>query len=260
MLSKRCPLNSVLVVPLHIDKRVIGTIKLYEPRDRRFLNMNKALGEGIADLLSNQLLLTRYEEQKNLLVMADLKLLEAQMNSHFLFNSPNTVISFIRTDADRARDLLIHLSIFFRKNLKRNGEMATLEEELDHINSYLKIKKARFEDRLTIEMDIDPSLLNVKIPAFTLQPLVENAIKHGISGMLGQGITKIGAHREGDLALFEIEDSAGTFCENGAGDGLGIKIVDRRIKILMGEAFGASFSWGPNQMTRVTVKIPAEGF
>ena len=98
---------------------MIGTINLYEPRNKKFLNMNKTLGEGIASLLSNQLLLARYQEQKNLLMQTELKLLQAQINPHFLFNTLNTIISITRNDAVRARGLLIHLSNFFRKNLKR---------------------------------------------------------------------------------------------------------------------------------------------
>jgi two-component system, LytTR family, sensor kinase len=258
-LSDSCPLNSVLVVPLNLDNDVIGTIKLYEPREKRFPNMNKSLGEGIAALLSNQLLLSRYEQQKSLLVMAELKLIQAQVNPHFLFNSLNTIISIIRNDADRARELLIHLSNFFRKNLKRSGNLSTLEEELDHVNSYLKIEKARFEDRLTIEMDIDPSLLGLRLPTFTLQPLIENAIKHGISNMLEQGKARIHAFRKDDLAYIVIEDNAGTFLENDTDDGLGIKIVDKRIKFLMGNSFGTSIDCIPNVITRVTVKVPAGG-
>lgn len=100
-LSDSCKLNSVLVVPLHLDDDVIGTIKLYEPRQKRFLNINKSLGEGIAALLSNQALFARYEQQKNLLTVAELKLIQAQVNPHFLFNSLNTIISIIRKDADR---------------------------------------------------------------------------------------------------------------------------------------------------------------
>ncbi len=258
-LSDKCPLTSVLVVPLTVDNDVIGAIKLYEPRQKRFLNMNKSLGEGIAALLSTQLLLSRYEQQKNLLVMSELKLIQAQVNPHFLFNSLNTIISIIRQDADRARELLIHLSNFFRKNLKRSGNLSTLEEELDHVNSYLKIEKARFEDRLTVEMDIDPSLLNIQLPTFTLQPLIENAIKHGVSNMLERGRTRIRAYRKDGLAFIEIEDNAGAFEENGSADGLGIKIVDRRIKFLMGNNFGTSITCVPNELTRVTVKIPAGG-
>lgn len=258
-LSERCPLNSVLVAPLHIGNDVIGTIKLYEPKNRLFLKMNKTLGEGITGLLSNQLLLSRYQEQKNLLVTSELKLLHAQINPHFLFNSLNTIISIVRKDAERAKDLLIHLSNLFRKNLKRSGDLSTLEEELDHVNSYLTIEKARFEDRLAVRMEIDPSLLGLKIPTFTLQPLLENAIKHGISGMLDQGRVRIGAYRKDGLTIIEIEDNAGSYCDHAENDGLGVKIVDKRIKNLFGEQFGITVFCEPNETTRVSIKIPSEG-
>ncbi len=257
-LSPKCQLNSVLIVPLTIDNDVIGAIKLYESRTKRFLNMNISLGEGIARLLSNQLLLSRYEEQKNLLVMAELKLVQAQVNPHFLFNSLNTIISIIRQDSDRAKDLLIHLSNFFRKNLKRTNELSTLEEELARVNSYLEIEKARFEDRLIVEIDTEPSLLNLRVPTFTLQPLVENAIKHGISNMLGQGIAKIRAYRQDGFAIIEIEDNAGTFNEKKSDHGLGIEIVDKRIRFLMGSGSGTSITCVPSEMTRVTIRMPME--
>lgn len=256
--SGDCPLNSALVVPLHVDNAVIGTIKLYEPKDRLFLNMNKTLGEGITRLLSNQLLRARYEEQKDLLVISELKLLQAQINPHFLFNTLNTIIAIIRKDAGRARELLIHLSNFFRTNLKRSGDVSTLAEELDHVSSYLEIEKARFEDRLTVAVDIDPSLLQLRMPAFTLQPLVENAVKHGISGMLGPGIARISARREDGFALIRIEDNAGTYSVKEANDGLGIRIVDRRIKNMLGDDFGVEVACVPDEVTRVSVRIPLE--
>jgi two-component system LytT family sensor kinase len=253
-----CPLSSALVVPLTVDDAVIGTIKLYETRNKRFLNMNKSLGEGIARLLSNQLVLSRYEQQKNLLVSAELKLLQAQVNPHFLFNSLNTVIAILRKDPDRARELLLHLSKFLRKNLKRNCELSTLEEELEHVNSYLFIEKARFEERLSVETDIDPNLLGLTLPAFTLQPLIENAIKHGIANMLEPGVAKIRAYKNDQAAIVEIEDNAGAYCQTVSGDGLGIRIVDRRLKLLMGLQYGARVSCIPNEMTRVTIHIPLE--
>jgi two-component system LytT family sensor kinase len=222
--------------------------------------MNKSLGEGIARLLSSQLLLSRYQQQKNLLTIAELKLIHAQIDPHFLFNTLNTIISILRKDAVRARELLIELSNFFRKNLKRNTDLSTLQEELDHVSSYLKIEKARFEDRLVVETAIDPTLLDLKIPTFTLQPLVENAIKHGISQMLDQGVTRISAFRENGMAIIEIEDNAGTYDPaKQSKDGLGINIVDKRIKNLLGQDFGTTVTCIPHEMTRVTVRFPAEG-
>ncbi len=257
-LMESCPLNSVLVVPLRIDDEVIGTIKLYEPKNKRFLNINKSLGEGITNLLSNQLLISRYQKQKNLLLRAELKLLQAQVNPHFLFNSLNTVISILRNDAIRARDLLIHLSMFLRNNLKQVNDISTLEEELDQVRSYLKIEKARFEERLTIEINIDPDLLKQKLPAFTLQPLVENAIKHGISSILQGGTVRINAYPLNGSAFIEIEDNAGTFQGEEGNGGLGIKIVDKRIKALFGNDFGTHLSCVPNELTKVTINVPLE--
>jgi len=257
-LSDTCPLTSVLVVPLHIDNDVIGTIQLFEPKNRRFLNMNKTLGEGIARLLSNQLLQARYEMQKNLLVQSELKLLQAQVNPHFLFNSLNTIIAVLRIDAVRCKDLLIHLSNFFRKNLKRANDLSTLAEELDQVNSYLQIEKARFDDRLMVDIDIDPSLLKMILPTFTLQPLVENAFKHGISHTMGQGIARIKAFRTDGRAFIEIEDNAGVFHEKEMDEGHGIKIVDKRLKGHFGSDSGVSIFCVPNEVTRVTVTLPLE--
>jgi len=258
-LSDACPLTSVLVVPLHIDDDVIGTIQLFEPKNRRFLNMNKTLGEGITRLLSNQLLLSRYEMQKNLLVQSELKLLQAQVNPHFLFNALNTIIAVLRIDASRCKDLLIHLSNFFRKNLKRGNDLSTLAEELDQVNSYLQIEKARYDDRLVVEIDIDPSLLTMILPTFTLQPLVENAFKHGISRMMGQGITRIKAFRTDGRVFIEIEDNAGIFHEKETDDGHGMKIVDKRLKGHFGSDSGVAIFCAPNEVTRVTVQFPLEG-
>lgn len=255
-LLESCPLSSVLVVPLRIDDEVIGTVKLYEPRNKRFLNINKSLGEGITNLLSNQLLMSRYQKQKNLLLQAELKLLQAQINPHFLFNSLNTVISILRRDAARARDLLIHLSMFLRTNLNQGHDVSTLEEELEQVRSYLKIEQARFEERLTIEMNIDPELLRQRLPAFTLQPLVENAIKHGISSMLEGGTVRIRAYRMDGAAFIEIEDNAGALQEGIGNGGLGIKIVDKRIKALFGGDFGTYLSCIPHEWTKVTIQVP----
>jgi len=258
-LSDKCLLDSGLWVPLHVDNEVIGTIMLFEPKAKLFLNMNKTLGEGIANLLSNQLLRFRYENQKSLLVKSELKLVQAQINPHFLFNALNTIIAITRQDAGRARDLLLHLSNFFRKNLKRSSDLATLEEELNHVQSYLVIEKARFDDRLQVEMNVDQRLLPLKIPTFTLQPIIENAIKHGISGMLGQGLIQIHAREEDGRVLIAIEDNAGGYAAGGEQDGLGMNLVDTRIKNLCGEAYGLAVDCRPQQWTRVSIAIPQQG-
>ncbi len=256
--SPGCKLNSMVIAPLQVDGVVVGTVQLFEARDRRFLNMNKSLGEGLAALLSSQLLIARYQEQKNLLVVSELKLLQAQVNPHFLFNALNTIIAVLRRDADRARDLLVQLSHLFRKNLKRSAELSTLEEELEHVGAYLEIEKARFEGRIVVETDVDPALLGLRIPTFTLQPLVENAFKHGLATALAGGRATIRAYRRDEVAYVEIEDSAGAFTDPGPRAGLGMQIVDKRVKNLYGEGYGLSVACVPHELTRVTIRLPGK--
>jgi len=257
--SPTCQLHSVVIAPLQVDGAVVGTVQLFEPRDRRFLNMNKSLGEGLGALLSSQLVIARYQEQKSLLVMAELKLAQAQVNPHFLFNALNTIIAILRKDADRARELLIHLSNFFRKNLKRASDVSTLAEELEHVRAYLEIEKARFEGRIAVETQVDPALLSLRLPAFTLQPLVENAFKHGFSATLGEGRATIRAYRRDGAAVVEIEDNAGAWKAPRESAGLGMQIVDKRVKNLYGDGWGLSVECVPQEVTRVTVRLPAEG-
>lgn len=255
-LSAGCPLGSVLSLPLRVDNELVGTINLFEPKNKLFKVTNRTLGEGITKLLSDQLLYARYIEQKNLLTIAELKLVQAQINPHFLFNALNTIIAILRKDADRARDLLLHLSNFFRKNLKHTGELATLKEELNHVESYLVIEKARFEDRLQLEMDIDPGLLSLRLPVFTLQPIVENAIKHGIATLLGQGVIRITAARQQPgMVRITVEDNGGNFIERGR-KGLGLNIVEKRLKNHCGENHGLEITCIPQERTEIALTVP----
>ncbi len=255
-LSAGCPLRSTLVVPLRIDGEVIGTIKLYELANRRFLDIHRELGEGLTTLLAGQILRARYQEQKSLLVLAELKLARAQINPHFLFNSLTTILAILHKDAARGRALVNHLSNFFRMNLKRSAELSTLEEELAHVGAYLEIEKARFEDRLAVELDVDPGLLALRMPTFTLQPLLENAIKHGISERVTPRLARIHAYRRDGAAVIDVEDTAGCFAPGrGTGDGLGLKIVEQRIRSFVRGA-GVSITCVPDELTRVSIRIP----
>ena len=107
-----------------------------------------------------------------------------------------------------------------------------------------------------VEIDVDPALLSLKLPTFTLQPLIENAVKHGISARLGPGTARIRARRRDGLAVIEVEDDAGTWSEGPPGAGLGMQIVDKRIKNLLGEDFGVTVSCVPSELTRVTLRVP----
>ena len=255
-LDPHCPIHSALIVPLQLDGKVIGTVQLFEARNRRFLKLNRMLGEGIGDLLSSQLLIARYQEQKRLLVLGELKLLQAQVNPHFLFNALNTIMAVIRKDAARGRELLYHLSSYFRQNLKRSNTLSTLQEELEHVRAYLEIEKARFEG-LSVELEVDPDLLQVQVPTFTLQPLLENAIKHGIAEMLEPGVARIRVHEEQGEVRIDVEDNAGAYGrQDGTGTGLGLQIVERRLHSVLGAGAGLVVHCVPGELTRFTVRVP----
>lgn len=257
--SKDCKLGSCLVIPLRGEEgRVIGTIKLYEPKTKFFSSLNRTLGEGIARLMSNQLLLGRIEEQKRLLTQSEIKLLQAQINPHFLFNALNTLAAVIRRDPESARQLVLYLSTFFRKSLKRLEGDATLGDEIEHVDAYLHIELARFSDRLHVQFEVADELLGLRLPAFLLQPLVENAIKHGIAQMLEPGSIVIHAERLGNVLTVVVEDSAGLYQPKPGGDGLGMNLVDRRIKLRFGPDFGLAMTCQPDCWTRATLRLPLE--
>ena len=256
-LHDNCKLGSTLVIPLRGEnQRVIGTIKLYEPRNRLFSSINRTLGEGIAQLLSAQILAGQFERQKALLVQSEIKLLHAQVNPHFLFNALNTLVAVIRHDSTQAAQLVQYLSTFFRKNLKRPGDVVTLANELEHVNAYLQIELARFRSQLRVELRVPASLAQQRLPAFTLQPIVENAIKHGTSQLLETGVIAIDARTEGQHLLLIVEDNAGLYQPGSDGSGLGMSLVDKRLRGRFGDDCGISVSCEPERYTRITLRLP----
>ncbi|MGP8306972.1 LytS/YhcK type 5TM receptor domain-containing protein [Vibrio sp. YIC-376] len=258
-IAKDCKLGSALIIPLRAGKEVIGTIKLYEPKRKLFSTVNKSMGEGIAQLLSSQILYGDYQQQQALLAQAEIKLLHAQVNPHFLFNALNTISAITRRDPDKARELIQNLSHFFRSNLKQNINTVTLKEELAHVNSYLSIEKARFTDRLEVEIDIEPELLDIKLPSFTLQPLVENAIKHGISNMLEGGKVKIYSQVHPQGYLITVEDNAGSFKPpQDNHSGLGLEIVDKRLTNQFGRDSALKITCEKHQFTKMSFIIPSK--
>ncbi|WP_261816704.1 sensor histidine kinase [Vibrio gallicus] len=256
-IDSECKLGSALVIPLHADEKVIGTIKLYEPRRKLFSSINMAMAEGIAQLLSSQILNGDYQQKKILLSQAEIKLLHAQVNPHFLFNALNTISAVIRRDPDNARRLIQHLSQFFRGNLKQNTEFVTLKQEIEHVKSYLTIEKARFADRLDVDIDIDPRYLATHIPSFTLQPLVENAVKHGVSNLFEKGIIRIYGEVTNDGYQITVEDNAGLFQpEQRDKSGLGMQIVTKRLTNYFGQQSELEIACEANQYTRMSFLLP----
>jgi two-component system LytT family sensor kinase len=259
--DKNCPLGTALIVPLTLEDEIVGTIGFFERKDIVFLNVNKSFGEGIGKILSIQLIKGKYEEQKRLLLESELKLIQAQINPHFLFNTLNTISAVTRIKPDKAKELIQNLSLFLRKNLKIQNEDSILEDEIKHVETYLNIEKERFQQRLNVIFDIDSNILHTKVPTFTLQPIVENAVKYAISNMLEGGMIIIRGYKKDNMIIMEIEDNGGFYTDNlsklpnSESTGLGINIVDKRIRNMHGKKSGIEVFCEPNIKTVVKLKI-----
>jgi len=173
---------TVVSAPLTIEKRPIGALELLFRLPQKVTESHIIVTRGLGKLLSTQLALSELEKQRNLAFQAEFKALRAQINPHFLFNTLNTIAVLCRTEPQKARKLLLRFSEFFRDSLERQSQTSTFEEELNYVNSYLVLEKARFGSKLKIHREIEPAALEVVIPSLIVQPLVENAVKHGMAG------------------------------------------------------------------------------
>jgi two-component system sensor histidine kinase LytS len=179
--KRDCLLKAAIVVPLEMRGQAVGTLKFYYTTPRLLNETQIAMVEGLAKLLSTQLELSELDRQTALATSMELKALQSQINPHFLFNTINTIASLIRTDPPKARELLREFASFYRRTLENSEELITLDRELEYVRRYLTFERARFgEERIRVTEDVDASALEVQVPAFVLQPLVENAVQHGI--------------------------------------------------------------------------------
>lgn len=261
-----CPLEAAVIAPLRCKGNIDGTVKLYQTKKGPLPPQVIKLAVGIAQLLAVQLELADLDRHAQLITKAELDVLHAQINPHFLFNTLNTIIMFSRTNPETARRLLIRLAAFFRHSLKKHGLFNTLEEELEYVNTYLVLEKARFREKLRILRDIDPSLMQYKVPVLCIQILVENAIKHGIMPKMGTGAVQISALRTEEGLLVMIKDDGVGIPRDklnkvletgfGSGNGVGLSNVHERLKSLYGERFGLKIVSAEDRGTTVYMRIP----
>ncbi|WP_057875536.1 sensor histidine kinase [Liquorilactobacillus aquaticus] len=173
-----CPLASAIVLPLKVNGKTIGALKMYFTKAERLTPVEENLAKGLASIFSSQLALGLAEEQSKLISDAEIKSLQAQINPHFFFNAINTISALMRTDVDKARTALLQLSTFFRSSLQGVQETEIpLQQEKEHVNSYMSLEQTRFPQKYRVSYAIQAGL-DVKIPPFCLQVLVENSVKH----------------------------------------------------------------------------------
>lgn len=265
--QNNCKLKSAIIVPLKEKNKTIGTLKLYNTRKNSISAIDIQLALGLGSLFSTQIELRKIEVNKELATKAELTSLQSQINPHFLFNAINTIVSLIRTQPDKARELLLHLSFYFRKNLYESENLVDLDTELEHLRSYLEIEKARFGDKLDIKFNID-SNLQVKVPPLIIQPIVENSIKHGIMEKLEGGSIEITAYKKEKNIKICVKDNGegieeqklkDLLKENIKVESIGLKNVHKRLQLMYGYDYGLEIKSKKNKGTIVIISIPEEG-
>jgi two-component system sensor histidine kinase LytS len=267
--KRDCPLRAAIVVPLEVRDAPVGTLKFYYRTSRLLSETQVTMVGGLAKLLSTQLELSELERQTELACRMELKALQSQINPHFLFNTINTIASLIRTDPPRARELLREFATFYRRTLENNDELVPLSQELDYVRRYLVFERTRFgEERIRFSSEVPDEFSGLLVPAFVIQPLVENAVQHGIRPSGPLHITVRGARDDdGHVCLTVSDDGLGIakadlsrVFDPGFGTGLGIalKNVDDRLKGHFGPDSGISISSVEGEGATVTLTLMPE--
>ena len=235
-------IKSCIISPLFQGDKVSGTLKIYFDTKENVTASNQYLVEGLSLLISTQLELSSVENLKTMAKEAELKALQTQINPHFLFNALHTTSFFVRKDPNKAREIIIDLSTYLRYNLENSCKLVPLEMELEQVKAYFNIEKARFGDKISLNIDVDENIKNISIPSLIIQPLVENSIKHGLLKKREGGFVNIIAKKENKGCLITIEDN-GVGIDQKIIDNLddridkniGLKNVHNRIKLIYGK-------------------------
>jgi two-component system, LytTR family, sensor kinase len=242
---------------------------------RRFLSADVSLLREVAQVLAHRIDAIRMgherfeqrwreEEMARLAVDAELRALRAQINPHFLFNALTTVGYLVRTSPDQAVRTLLRLTELLRRVLRSEDEVVTLAGELQLVEAYLEIEKARFEERLRVSIDVPEAVKHVKIPSFVLQLLVENAVKHGVAASRAGGTVSVTARLQpaadgaaGDRLVLIVSDTGGGGLADGhEGPGIGLANVRRRLELAYGDAASLNLADEANGGVRAVVVVP----
>lgn len=196
--------HTIIAAPLIEKEQAVGSLVLYAKKQWHSNHSNVSFIGDLARLFSTQLELSDLEYQKRLRKKAEFLALQSQINPHFLYNALNTISNVCRDNSDRARELLLVLATYYRQTLENDRFMISLHTELYHVKNYLELEKARFEEKLQVDIQV-PEQLHCLVPALSLQPLVENAVRHG-AGQNGHRYVQISASQEPGGIRIQVAD------------------------------------------------------
>jgi two-component system LytT family sensor kinase len=257
-----CPLRSAVLAPLVVQGRRAGTLITFYRTVGRASQAELRVVQEAASLVSAQVELSVVAEQERRLAQAELRALRAQISPHFIYNALAAVAGDIHARPEEARELLIDFAQFTRYLFRDGRSYVTLGEEIEHVERYLRLEQARFRG-LKVTVDVPAEARGVIVPAMSIQPLVENAVRHGVERRVGSGRVSIVARTiAGDVELRVSDDGAGIEPERvpkvlaGAGGGIGVSNVDARLRATFGERYALRIESELGTGTTAVMTVP----
>jgi len=258
-----CPLRAAVLAPLTVQSKRAGTlITFYRSIGRPSGHELRVVAQA-ASLVSAQVELSVLHEQEERLAQAELRALRAQISPHFIYNALAAVAGNIHARPEEARELLIDFAEFTRYLFRDGRSYVTLAEELEHVERYLRLEQARFRHSLHVTIDIVPETRGAVVPAMSVQPLVENAVRHGVERRSGSGRIAIESRLAGsDVELRVCDDGSGIDPDRvpdllaGAGGGIGLSNVDARLRATFGERYALRIESELGHGTTAVMTVP----
>jgi two-component system LytT family sensor kinase len=257
-----CKMRTAVIVPLIVEGVTEAVlIVVGKSRGRRLIEM----ADAVAQFVRTQFELASLEESKSALQQAEIKALRAQISPHFVYNALNTISSLILTDPEEANELLLEFADFTRYSFRSSGMFTTLAEELRNIDRYLTIETARFGGRLNVRLKIAPEVLGVVVPFLIVQPLVENAVKHGLASKPGGGTVTVIAEDAGNDALITVEDDGVGMDpaklqelshSHRTGEHVGLGNISQRMRQLFGPEYPVIVETAKGAGMKITLRVP----
>ncbi|WP_091382224.1 sensor histidine kinase [Actinokineospora alba] len=251
----RAPL---VALPLHVHDELAGVLVVSG-------QIRASAVREVADWIVAALERSRLEVSAEYAAQAELRALRAEMSPHFVYNALTVIASLVHSDPERSRELMLDFADYNRYSLASHGEFTTVADEFHAIETYLALQRAVLGDRLRVQIRVAPEVLAVTIPYLVLQPLVENAVRHGIEPRAGDGIVQVRGESEGNDCVISVEDDGvgmdpsvaeAILAGHGTAGSIGLANVDRRLRNVYGAWYGLVVETAPEAGTRVVVRVP----
>jgi len=255
-------IGAAVVAPLVVRGDRIGSIATFYASERRIRPEETRTVQQAATLVAAQVELASISEQEERLARAELGALRAQISPHFIYNALSAVAGYIHSSPDEARELLTEFAEFIRYAFARNRSYVTLADELHYVEKYLRLERARWGERLEVRLEVPPEILPVMVPVLSLQPLVENSIRHGVEAGSGGRVEILGEDLGADARISVVDDGGGMERAEaraalaGLRGGIGVSNVHRRLQSTFGHEYGLAISSAPGEGSTVALTVP----